>query len=54
MRYVDSVIVAQIKHFVQTILYISWKQKSIDNDKYSNIIRFLDSNVDSDQEDLDE
>ncbi len=43
----------QIKHVVQTILNISLKQKSIHNDKYSNIIEFLDAYVDNNQEDLE-
>jgi len=42
-----------IKNFVKTILKISLKAKSINKNKYSNIIEFLDAYVNNNQKNLD-
>jgi len=42
-----------IKYFVQNILKISLKAKSINENKYSHIIKFLDAYVNNNQNDLD-
>jgi hypothetical protein len=42
-----------IKPFVQTILKISLKAKSIKENKYSHIIKILDACVKNNQDDLD-
>ncbi len=42
-----------IKNFVKNILKISLKAKSINENKYSQIITFLDAYVDNNQNDLD-
>jgi hypothetical protein len=39
-----------IKNFVKTILKISLKAKSINENKYSHIIKFLDAHVNNNQE----
>ena len=42
-----------IKKIVKTILKISLKAKSINENKYNNIIEFLDAYVNNNQKDLD-
>ena len=42
-----------IKNFVKTILKISLKAKSINENKYNHIIKFLDAYVNNNQNDLD-
>ena len=46
-------VIVLIKNFVKTILKISLKAKSINENKYNHIIKLLDAYVNNNQNDLD-